>query len=56
MAMEVSKTISKGLHKNGGSIRDMLLKSNAVNNTFNELQMKQRNDMIQQLYSSEGAL
>ena len=56
MAMEVSKTIFKGLHKNGGSIRDMLLKSNAVNSTFNELQMKQKNEMIAQLYSSEGAL
>ena len=40
MAMEVSKTIFKGLHKNGGSIREMLLKSSAVNSTFNEIQMK----------------
>jgi len=40
MAMEVSKTIFKGLHKNGGSIREMLLKSSAVNSTFNEIQIK----------------
>ena len=46
MAMEVSKTIFKGLHKNGGSIREMLLKSSAVNSTFNEIQMKQRNEII----------
>ena len=54
--MEVSKTIFKGLHKNGGSIREMLMKSSAVNNTFNELQLKQKNEMIAQMYSTEGAL
>ena len=37
MAMEVSKTISRGLHKNGRSIREMLLKSSSLNATFNNL-------------------
>jgi hypothetical protein len=56
MAKEVSKTISKGLHKNGASIREMLLKSNAVNQTYSELQNKQRNEAIALLFSSEKAL
>ena len=56
MAREVSKTISRGMHKNGGSIREMLLKSNAVNDTFSEIQNKQRNEMITQLFSEEKAL
>ena len=37
MAMEVSKNISRGLHKNGRSIREMLLKSSSLNATFNNL-------------------
>jgi len=38
MAMEVSKTISKGLHKNGGSIRELLLRSSTLNEAFTKLQ------------------
>ena len=56
MAREVSKTISKGMHKNGASIREMLLKSSAVNDTFTEIQNKNRNDVINQLFSQENAL
>ena len=37
MAMEVSKNISRGLHKNGRSIREMLLKSSSLNATVNNL-------------------
>lgn len=39
MAKEVSKTISRGLHKNGGSIREQLIRSSAINETFNQLQL-----------------
>lgn len=56
MAREVSKTISRGMHKNGGSIRGQLFRSSAVNQTFTEIQSKQRNDIIGQLFSQENAL
>ena len=56
MAREVSKTISRGMHKNGGSIRERLFKSNAVNQTFSEIQNKQRNDVIAQLFSEDNAM
>ena len=34
MAMEVSKMISKGIHKTGVSIRDIVLRSHIVNETY----------------------
>jgi len=56
MAREVSKNISRGMHKNGGSIREMLFKSNTVNQTFQEIQNKQRNDVIAHLFSEDNAM
>lgn len=40
MALEISKTISKGIHKNGGSIREMLMKSSLLNQAYEKIQNK----------------
>ena len=45
--MEVSKTISKGLHKNGGSIRELLLRSSTLNEAFTKLQGGISQDNVQ---------
>jgi hypothetical protein len=56
MAKEVSKSVYKGIHKNGGSIREMLIKSSAVNQTYAEMQSKKRKEAIERLFSAEGAM
>ncbi len=43
MASEVSKTISRGLHKQGVSIRDLVLRSSAVNQLYSQLTSAQTN-------------
>jgi hypothetical protein len=43
MASEVSKTISRGLHKQGVSIRDLVLRSSAVNQLYSLLTSAQTN-------------
>lgn len=41
MAQEVSRSISKGMHKNGKSIRELLLKSNSLNEAYGVIQGRQ---------------
>lgn len=51
--MEVSRMISRGIHKTGVSIRDVVLRSHVVNDTYSQIQQREQGQLLRLMAQEE---